>query len=238
MKINYGIRRLNLGGKALTNYLKEIISFRTWNMMEETFLMNVVKEKLCYVSTDFVNDLHETRKPENRIKRGYVLPDYTSTHRGHIIQDPNYFINPTPKPADDSNTEQVLVMNNERISVPEILFNPSDIGLEQAGIPEMIEASIKATVADMHPSLYNNILLVGGNSLFPGYRQRVEQEVRQLAPDNMKVNVTLHETPITAAWKGGSLFAQNSETYHKIKLSKLLYEENGPSLFHQHFSIF
>jgi actin-related protein 6 len=29
-----GIRRINVGGKVLTNFLKEIVSFRYWNMME------------------------------------------------------------------------------------------------------------------------------------------------------------------------------------------------------------
>ena len=33
--INYGIRRLNVGGKLLTNLLKETVSFRHYNMMDE-----------------------------------------------------------------------------------------------------------------------------------------------------------------------------------------------------------
>ena len=33
---------LNVGGKLLTNYLKELISYRQWNMMEEYFLINEV----------------------------------------------------------------------------------------------------------------------------------------------------------------------------------------------------
>ena len=44
-----GIRRLNLGGKALTNYLKELVSFRQWNMMDESVVIEDVKEK-CVTS--------------------------------------------------------------------------------------------------------------------------------------------------------------------------------------------
>ena len=40
--------------------------------------------------------------------------------------------------------EQILVMNNERFTVPEILFNPSDIGMDQAGIPEAIVDAISS----------------------------------------------------------------------------------------------
>lgn len=52
-----GIRRINVGGKLLTNHLKEIISFRYWNMMDETHLVNEVKEACCYVSNNFWEDL-------------------------------------------------------------------------------------------------------------------------------------------------------------------------------------
>jgi hypothetical protein len=36
------MRRLNIGGKLLTNYLKELVSYRQWNMMDEYILMNQV----------------------------------------------------------------------------------------------------------------------------------------------------------------------------------------------------
>ena len=36
------MRRLNIGGKLLTNYLKELVSYRQWNMMDEYLLMNQV----------------------------------------------------------------------------------------------------------------------------------------------------------------------------------------------------
>lgn len=37
------IRRINVGGKLLTNYLKELVSYRQWNMMDEFILMNQVR---------------------------------------------------------------------------------------------------------------------------------------------------------------------------------------------------
>lgn len=33
-------------------------------------------------------------------------------------------------------------METERFSVPELLFNPIDIGLQQAGLPEAIQQSL------------------------------------------------------------------------------------------------
>jgi hypothetical protein len=48
-----GVRRLDVGGKLLTNYMKELISYRQWNMMEDTAVVNTIKERLCFVAADF-----------------------------------------------------------------------------------------------------------------------------------------------------------------------------------------
>lgn len=39
--------------------------------------------------------------------------------------------------------EQILRLTNERFAVPEILFHPSDIGIQEMGIPEAIVYSIQ-----------------------------------------------------------------------------------------------
>lgn len=43
----------------------------------------------------------------------------------------------------------------------------------------------------MQPHLYKNIVLTGGNTLFPGFRDRVYKEVRALAPVDYQVSVHL-----------------------------------------------
>lgn len=78
--------RINVGGKILTNHLKDVISYRQLHVMEETYVMNQCKEDLCFVSTDFDRD-HKNAKlkwPKNTIVRDYILPDYTTVNRGLI----------------------------------------------------------------------------------------------------------------------------------------------------------
>jgi len=53
--------RIDVGGKLLTNHLKELISYRQWNMMDQTYIMDDVKEKCCYVSPDFKADMELSR---------------------------------------------------------------------------------------------------------------------------------------------------------------------------------
>lgn len=40
--------------------------------------------------------------------------------------------------------EQILRLANERFAVPEMLFHPSDIGIQEMGIPEAIVHSIQS----------------------------------------------------------------------------------------------
>jgi len=41
-------------------------------------------------------------------------------------------------------SEQILRLANERFAVPEMLFHPSDIGIQEMGIPEAIVHSIQS----------------------------------------------------------------------------------------------
>ena len=75
--------RIDVGGKLLTNHLKELVSFRQWNMMEETCIVNDVKEKCCYVSGQFATDL-ETCRFATFFKSRHVNLAYRPQHSGLI----------------------------------------------------------------------------------------------------------------------------------------------------------
>lgn len=104
--------------------------------------------------------------PENTIITDYVLPDYANIRKGYA--KPQHESTGIP-----SNSEQIIRLNNERFTIPELLFHPSDIGINEMGIPEAIVDSIDSCPHELRPNLYSNILLVGGNTLFPGFRDRV-----------------------------------------------------------------
>lgn len=55
----------------------------------------------------------------NPIVQEYVLPDLSSNRKGRIRQYDELV----------TDADQILVMNNERFSVPELLFHPDDIGM-------------------------------------------------------------------------------------------------------------
>jgi hypothetical protein len=93
---------VDIGGKALTNYLKEVVTHRQWNVMDDSHMVNQVKEALCYVAQDFTSELRQCQRDssvsvvaaaraEGRysgVMREFVLPDFHTVMRGYVRDAP------------------------------------------------------------------------------------------------------------------------------------------------------
>lgn len=225
LKLNQGVRRIDVGGKALTNHLKEIISYRQMNVMDETYVINQCKEDVCFISTDFEANLRKCEKKQNSITRDYILPDFTNVKRGYVRM-PDWRASTRLDP--NSTDLQFVRLANERFQVPEILFHPSDVGISQVGIVEAIVSSINSLPKKIHSLLYENIVLTGGNANIPGFKDRIVKEVRSYCPNQYNVNVFLPDDPITYAWFGGkALGTQYSSILQNLVITKKQYEESG-----------
>ena len=84
----------------------------------------------------------------------------------------------------------VYLSPRTRFRVPEALFQPSFVGLEAAGIHEMTYNSIQKCDIDIRHDLYSDVVMSGGTTMFPGFADRMRNELVSLAPSNMKVGFT------------------------------------------------
>lgn len=186
VKVTESVRRIDVGGKVMTNHLKEILSYRQLHVLDETYLINQVKEDLCYVASDLNEEFKIAKKrlPENSIMRDYILPDYSTIRRGYVRK-----LEETGRRQKDS--EQILRLNNERFTVPELLFHPSDVGIPQMGISEAIVNVIESFPEPLRPHFYDNIVLIGGTASFPGFKERILKDVRSNASFYADTNVFL-----------------------------------------------
>lgn len=57
---------------------------------------------------------------------------------------------------------QVITIGSERFRCPEVLFTPSMVGMEAAGIDETAFNSIMKCDVDIRKDLYGNVVLSGG----------------------------------------------------------------------------
>ncbi|KAM7350509.1 actin-related protein 6 [Cochliomyia hominivorax] len=222
-RVTKGIRRIEVGGKVLTNHLKELISYRHLNVMDESYVVNQIKEDICFVSQDFAEDMkvHTDNKKRSEIVVDYVLPDFTTVKRGYIRKKDT-----SQNPLIDDSDQQSVRLCNERFTVPELLFNPLDVGIQQVGIPEAVIDALKECPSYTHHELLRNILVIGGSSLFPGFIPRLKKEIRSLAPDDLEVSLIFPEDPIGYGWYGGKELA-SSDSFKDLLLTREEYEESG-----------
>ena len=249
-----GIRRVNLGGKALTNYLKEMVSYRQWNMMDEYVLMDDVKEKLCYVAGSAADELKraKVRGASNEVNREYVLPDGVHVLRGYVKEGPAR--DPDAESSDDDDdddgggkrrrkklgggakwrqaaagagfVEQCLRMGNERFMVPEALFHPADIGLNQAGVAEVVTQAVRSVATDLRAMMYANVIVAGGCAAFPGFKERFEAELRPLVPTDEALTVEVSTSPTLDAWRGGSVVGAG-EDFERLAVTREAWKKDA-----------
>ena len=140
--------------------------------------------------------------------------------------------------SSDSNVErnyelpdgQVITVGNERFRCTEPIFNPSLLGVSCVGLQDLVYGAVMRCDIDLRNYLLRNILLSGGNTMFPGLKERVTKEVTGLV--NTSVKVTAPTERSMSSWIGGSILASLS-AFHKICISQYEYDEYGPSLAHR-----
>jgi centractin len=95
----------------------------------------------------------------------------------------------------------------ERFLAPEIMFNPSKIGLEAPSVQEMIYGCLKKTDLDLRKTLYSEILLTGGNTMIRNFPERLLNELTQCSgqPSSKDVKVNIFRVYRKIIWSIGEI---------------------------------
>jgi actin-related protein len=199
----HSIKKMELAGQDLTNYLVKILQENDINLSTAAELdcASRMKEELCRVAMDYEGEMKMF--DDNHFK-DFDLPD------GHTIG-----------------------IGNQLIRAPELLFNPKlDGHKDMLGIQELIRECVMRCDVEVRKELYQSILLSGGTTLFQGFQNRLATEVQRFAPEQVRAKVMAPNERMFSAWIGGSILGSLT-TFRQMWISSSEFHEHGVSVVHR-----
>ncbi|MFX0066526.1 MAG: actin, cytoplasmic 2 [Candidatus Hermodarchaeota archaeon] len=162
-----------------------------------------IKEKYCYVALDPEKEFNAAKKT-SIAKRPYVLP-----------------------------SGETVIIDYESFLAPEAFFNPSVLGRDHQTLSEAIYESIQNTGIDIRRELYQNIVLSGGSTMFPGMKERLQKELIDMVPENIEIRIIAPPLRQYSVWIGGSILS-SLRTFQKLWITRKDYDDlNHSKLHHQ-----
>ena len=110
-----------------------------------------------------------------------------------------------------------MPLGNERFAVPELLFKPSDIGIQESGIPGAVMEALSVLPEALKAGLLANVVVM-------------------LVPSDYLLNISRAEDAIKHVWLGAAQFASQPELLKEVLVSKAEYDEKGSTWLARRFA--
>ena len=135
---------------------------------------------------------------------------------------------PWPFDPESQREAHQLHLNVERIRAPEVVYQPSIAGVDQAGLLEIAADIVnhRFNNPEDHKRLLRDVFFTGGNTLFQNFAERFDTEFRSFLPVGTELKVRRASDPVLDAWKGASQWAASPDLA-KASISREEYLEKG-----------
>ncbi|XP_045716026.1 actin-related protein T2 [Phyllostomus hastatus] len=195
----HAVGKLHVAGRDITEHLAQLLRAGG-------------RAFACGLSTALLDDIKEklcyvaleparelARRPEE-VLREYKLPD------GSLVQ-----------------------IGDQLFQAPEALFAPQQLGLQSPGLAQMVSCSVAKCDADVQNTLYGEIVLSGGTTLFPGLDDRLLKELERLASKGTPIKITAPPDRWFSTWIGASIVTSLS-SFRQMWVTSADFKEFGTSV--------
>ena len=182
-KLDHAIRILEIGGRTLTRFMEKILGERGFSADSSIRreLVRALKEKACFVSLDYKEDLKRVEQYEKE----YSLPDgSTISLARERFEVPELFFNPSMELEEDSLPKAIMDV-----------IEMCDLDVR----PDLLNNIFLSGGSSMFPNLKSRIY------------QELEIELARRKKKNQVIKIIAPRERIFSVWVGGSILAMIPE---------------------------
>jgi len=198
-KLEHAIRILDIGGRTLTRYMEKIlgeIGFSADSSIRRE-LVRALKEKACFVSLDYKEDL----KRKEQYEKPYSLPDgSTITLNKERFQVPELLFDPSVEGLEEDPLPQAIL---------DVIEN-CDLDIR----PELLNNIFLSGGSSMFPNIKSRIY------------QELELELARRKKKNQSIKIIAPSERTFSVWVGGSILAMIPE-FSKNWITRTQYFNEG-----------
>ena len=99
-----------------------------------------------------------------------------------------------------------------------------------SAVVQLVANSLAKVDIDLRMTLYNEIVLSGGNTMFEGFPERFVKELKRSIPSEVKSRVMAPTRRDTMCWEGGSILA-GLTSFKNMWITKAEYQEQREAIF-------
>ncbi|KAN0062909.1 Actin-related protein 5 [Thecaphora frezii] len=137
--------------------------------------------------------------------------------------------------AETVKRQHQLHLNVERIRVPEVLWQPSIAGVDQAGIDELANHVLNNFEMQTKAKMLSNLFYTGRHTLLPNFGTRLSSSIRATQPTSLSIRLRPAKDPRFDAWRGMAKWtSQEQELFRSSAITRQEYNEKGHDWFVEH----
>ncbi|EUD65226.1 hypothetical protein C922_04355 [Plasmodium inui San Antonio 1] len=121
----------------------------------------------------------------------------------------------------------IINLTNERIGIPEVLFNPKDINLEHCSIVELIYRCISLLPKEIQRYFLAQIYISGGSTKFKNFKHRLYKELRAIFPTDWEINIYSHRNGLYSNYIGTYVWLSDQNIYNYNVITREQYFNHG-----------